>query len=171
MSALHHAAGRRGVSLAELLVTMSCASIVVAGATALLHRTLSLETSSRRVLQRERAALALARQFRADVHLATTVRCSQDGLEDPVVMRLETAGGRSIRYETTATGIARIEQAPADATSREDWPVGDGIAWSSIRRRDLISLLGRCAPPPTALAFEAQAARGTGLAGTTGARP
>lgn len=167
-------AARLGISLAEMLVAMTCASAVVAAATTLLHRTMTLESASRRVCERERSALTLARQFRLDVHQATKIACSDDGLAAPAVLRLETAAGATVEYETTRLGLARIERAPAATASREDWRLASGMAWSSARRGELISLVGRggeagAGPPPI---FEALAVRGRRLAAAgEGARP
>lgn len=161
---------RRGVSLAEMLVAMSCASVVVAGATALVHRTLSLEATSRRVLERERAALTLARRFRADVHEASKVRCSQDAIEEPFVLFLETAGGRSIRYESTATGIARMESDATGSVWREDWRFAGDVRWTSIRHRGLVSLVA-AVDGPSGPAFEATAAFGSRRFPVAGGRP
>ncbi len=149
--------GRRsGFSLVELLLTITASSMVMATATALLHRTLFLESSSRHVLQRERAALVLARQFRNDIHLARSVECSGDPLPDGMVLLANMPGDGVIEYRRTFSGLIREERLVAGRVAREQYACPEGTRWWAVREGRVVILRGEgdessATAPPVAI--------------------
>lgn len=134
---------RRGASLLELLATMTAASIVMATAVGLVHRSYALETRSRHAGADERTALRLARLFRADVHTAGTARCAAGA--DVAWLIVLDGPSTTVTYTATATGLARIT-APTDGPpTREDFEFSRGSSWSARCERRLVTLSGTSA--------------------------
>lgn len=145
---------RRGFTLVEMLVTMTVASVAMSTAVALLHRALRLESASRRVLERERAALVLGRQFRADIHRAREVVCAGDPLTAGVVLGATTAVG-TIDYRAVPGGLERVESR-GGRTIREAFPSPPGTRWWAVREGRVVILraeasAGATTGPPLAV--------------------
>lgn len=146
---------RRGVTLTEVLVTMTVASVAMSTAVTLVHRALRLEAASRRVLERERAALVLARQFRADIHRAGNVACAGDTLPAGVVLRATIAAGGTIDYKATPGGLVR-EESRGGRTLRETFASLPGTRWWAVREGRVVTLRAEgdadaAAGPPVAI--------------------
>lgn len=146
---------RRGITLTEVLVTMTVASVAMSTAATLVHRALRLEAASRRVLERERAALTLARQFRADVRDARAVSCAGDTLPAGVLLRAAIAAGGTIDYKTTPAGLVR-EQSSGGRTHREVFASLPGTRWWAVREGRVVTLRAEgesdaAAGPPVAI--------------------
>jgi hypothetical protein len=150
-----------------MLVTMTVASVAMSTAVTLVHRALRLEAASRRVLERERAALTLARQFRADIHRARDVACAGDALPAGVVLRATAAAAGTIDYKATPGGLVR-EESRDGRTLRETFASLPGTRWWAVREGRIVTLRADGAadaaagPPP---AVEVTAVMG----GTAGA--
>ena len=138
---------RRGISLIELLAAMTAASVVMATAVGLVHRSFSLESRSRQVLGDERTAVRLARQFRADVHAATNVRCKT---ADAVIVVIDAAD-ESVTYRHTSTGLARLVEQAAGEVSREEYRFSRPVTWNAECQERLVSLRGIAAGESTRL--------------------
>lgn len=134
-------ARRRGISLIELLAAMTAASVVMATAAGLVHRSFTFESRSRQVLGDERTAVRLARQFREDVHAATDVRCRTAGAADPAIVVIEGPHG-TVTYRATDAGLVRLVDHPAGGVSREDYRVSRPITWTADCQERLVSLRG-----------------------------
>lgn len=132
---------RRGISLIELLAAMTAASVVMATAVGLVHRSFSLESRSRQVLGDERTAVRLARQFRADVHAAVGVRGAAGQAADAVIVVIDAADG-SVTYRHTATGLGRLVEQAAGEVSREEYRFSRPVTWSAECQERLVSLRG-----------------------------
>lgn len=150
---------RRGITLTEVLVTMTVASVAMSTAATLVHRALRLEAASRRVLERERAALTLARQFRADVRdaraVSCAVSCAGDTLPAGVLLRAAIAAGGTIDYKTTPAGLVR-EQSSGGRTHREVFASLPGTRWWAVREGRVVTLRAEgesdaAAGPPVAI--------------------
>lgn len=146
---------RRGITLTEVLVTMTVASVAMSTAATLVHRALRLEAASRRVLERERGALALARQFRVDVHASRAVSCAGDTLPAGVVLRAATAAGGTIDFKTTPAGLVR-EESRGGRTHREVFASPPGTRWWAVREGRVVTLRAEgeadaAAGPPVAI--------------------
>lgn len=59
---------RRGVSLIELLVVMSAATVILTLSTGLIHRIMHAQSKARGLAEIERTTLRLGNRFRRDVH-------------------------------------------------------------------------------------------------------
>jgi len=161
---------RRGITLTEVLVTMTVASVAMSTAATLVHRALRLEAASRRVLERERAALALARQFRADVRDARAVSCAGDTLPAGVVLRAATAAGGTIDFKTTPAGLVR-EELRGGRTHREVFASPPGTRWWAVREGRVVTLRAEgdadaAAGPPVAIEVAAVVGGADGVEAT-----
>jgi hypothetical protein len=118
----NHVSYRRGATLAELMVAMAFASVVMLGVTKLL---LMLSTTERTTRQRHESALVLDRllaQFQEDVHAA--VRRLDEGkpradANAPALARLQLPTGQVVEYRNTAGVVERIVRHEAQVIARE----------------------------------------------------
>ena len=141
----HHVSPRprRGASLFELMAAMSAASVVLATSTALVHRTFFIESRSRAVVADERVALRLARQFRTDVHEASTVAVCRDDSDAPLVDIADGEG--SVRYRVTESGLLRVAMSGTAEACREPFSFSRPVTWTVRREGLLIMLSGSAA--------------------------
>ena len=133
MKRFHHPLHRRGMTLVEVLLTITASTMVVGVAGGLLHRALRLEAASRGALQGERTALVLARQVRADIRAARTVACTADGLPADVVLRVQPAGEAAIVYRAVRGGLVREQAIPANRIAREAFSFPAAVRFESVR--------------------------------------
>ena len=134
--------GRRGVTLVELLLTITATTVIMGVAGSLLHRSLRLEAASRGVMQAERTALVLARRFREDVRTARGVACTADGLPEGVVLRMQPAEEGEIVYRAVAGGLVREEALPAGRVAREAFAFPAAVRFQSAREAGVVTLTG-----------------------------
>jgi hypothetical protein len=142
MKRFHHPLHRRGMTLVEVLLTITASTMVVGVAGGLLHRALRLEAASRGALQGERTALVLARQVRADIRAARTVACTADGLPADVVLRVQPAGEAAIVYRAVRGGLVREQAIPANRIAREAFSFPAAVRFESVRGDGVVSLVG-----------------------------
>jgi hypothetical protein len=165
---------RRGASLFELMAAMSAASVVIATSAALVHRTFTIESRSRAVVADERAALRLARQFRADVHEATSITCPGSDADAPLI-EITGIEGRVV-YRTAGSGLVRVVTSGTAEVARESFPISRPVAWHATHDGRLVTLSGSAAAdatPRPRLALEIAAAAGSNALGpaATGGAP
>lgn len=141
---------RRGISLIELLAAMTAASVVMATAVGLVHRSFSLESRSRQVLGDERTAVRLARQFRADVHAAVGVRCAAAPAADAVIVMIDAPDG-PVTYRHSSTGLVRLVGQAAGEVGREEFRFWRPVIWTAECQERLVSLRGIAAGGSTRL--------------------
>ena len=142
MNRLRRPHDRRGMTLVEVLLTITATTMIMGVAGSLLHRALRLESASRGALQAERTALVLARRFREDVRTARAVACTADDLPAGVVLRLQPAGEGEIVYRTIAGGLVREEMLPAGRVAREAFAFPAAVRFQSAREAGVVSLTG-----------------------------
>lgn len=142
MKRLHHPLHRRGMTLVEVLLTITASTMVVGVAGGLLHRGLRLEAASRETLHGERTALVLARQFRADIRAARTVACTADGLPADVVLRVQPAGEGAIVYRAARGGLVREQPLPTNRMAREAFSFPAAVRFESVRGDGVVTLAG-----------------------------
>lgn len=123
---------RRGVSLVELLVVLSTWSILITISATLLHRVMQSHTESRQFAQHQRTATALSRQFRADIHAATTAETDEEGF----LVTLEMTDGSQIDYVTTQTGVMRYHTRTSRSDQTETYPFPKLTAWQVNLKSD-----------------------------------
>ena len=112
--------GRRGVSLAELLLTMSACTVILTMSAGLIHRALHAQSRSRGYIDDERNALRLGEAFRRDVHSATGVEIASDNEAKSILVTLQFAEGQTIAYRQGETGrVERTLQVGGNVKSRE----------------------------------------------------
>ena len=156
---------RRGASLFELMAAMSAATVVIATAAALVHRTFTIESRSRAVVADERAALRLARQFRADVHEATSISCPGSDADAPLI-EITGIEGRVV-YRTTGSGLVRLATSGTAEAARESFSFSRPVTWHAAADGGLVTLSGTAAAdvtPRPRLGLEIVAAAGPNTA-------
>jgi len=112
---------RRGVSLTELLVLMSACSMILTTSAALLHRAMRTQSQARSFYDVERSSARLARQFRDDVHQASSATTAGAELDENVLARLQRADGRTVEYRHDGTTVLRVLSRSEGNASREEF--------------------------------------------------
>jgi len=107
MNSLNRSTSRCGVSLIELIVVMSAASVILSLSAGLIHRVMHAETAARSLVNIERTSLRLATILRRDANAATTAITDTAQLADGVFLRLESSAGSSIEYRREGQIIHR----------------------------------------------------------------
>jgi hypothetical protein len=105
----------------ELLVVMSACSVILTMSASLIHRAMRTQSESRAFYDAQRSALRLARQFRDDVHHATTASLNRGELGENVVLRLQFAGERTAEYGHADSEVLRNLSRRGGAISREEF--------------------------------------------------
>ena len=103
---------RHGITMIEVVVTMTVGSTLMVLAIGLVHQTLSLSTASRQRDDHLRSLNLLSRQFRVDVHRATDCTVpSPDQLQlempDETVVTFQAESNRVTRTQPTSDGRTR----------------------------------------------------------------
>lgn len=112
---------RRGVSLIELLMTMSACTVVLTLTGVLLQRAMRVQIESRAAASAERNALRLAAQFRGDVHEAKSVAANASAGGGEAFLRLELDGGRNVEYSRHENVLQRVESGGDKPAWREEF--------------------------------------------------
>ena len=123
-------ARHRGVTLVEMLVVVTAASVLLGLVTVVLHTTFRAERKLRDQLALHRTIDRLARQFRADVHAAGSQRQADEGQR----LILNLPGQQAAEYRITDTRIIRTLQQNAHVRHREAYALPTGVTaqWESI---------------------------------------
>jgi hypothetical protein len=147
------------------MAAMSAATVVITTAAALVHRTFTIESRSRAVVADERAALRLARQFRADVHEATSISCPGSDADAPLI-EITGIEGRVV-YRTTGSGLVRLATSGTAEAARESFSFSRPVTWHAAADGGLVTLSGTAAAdvtPRPRLGLEIVAAAGPNTA-------
>jgi hypothetical protein len=123
-------ARRRGASLAELLVVMSAASIILTMSAVLTHRIMHTQSKARAVVDVERTSLRLANALRGDIHLATDATVADAARRDGTFLQLTLPESQRIEYRREGAVISRILLAGERVVSRDAFAFPDGIELS-----------------------------------------
>lgn len=120
---------RRGISLAELLLTMSACTVVLTTSATLIHRMMHTQSRTRSFCDSQRSALRLADSFRRDVHAARSVAIGGAGQDGGQLMVLEMSGGQSVEYRQDGGRIDRLQQSDDSVTARDffEFPPGSQV--------------------------------------------
>jgi len=102
---------RRGVSLVELLLTMSACTVILTMSAALIHRVMHTQSKMRAFHDPERSALRLSNAFRRDVHRALGAETNDAELQDNVFLRLQLPEGETIEYRQLQGKVTRVQAA------------------------------------------------------------
>ena len=110
---------RRGVSLAELLLTMSACTVILTMSAGLIHRAMHTQSRSRSFFDSERSAMRLGESFRRDVHAADDAVIVNADQGEGVFLRLQLPGSQLVEYRQAAGRVERILQVGSSVKSRE----------------------------------------------------
>jgi hypothetical protein len=109
---------RRGVSLVELLLTMSACTVILTMSAALTHRVMHTQSRMRAFHDTERSALRLASAFRRDVHQAASA-VTNDGELAGNFLRLQLPEGETIEYRHEQGSVTRVHKQSSNLTAHE----------------------------------------------------
>lgn len=112
---------RCGVSLVELLVVMSAATVILTLSTGLIHRLMHAQSKARALADVERTTLRLGNDFRRDVHQALRAMTDKSGLASGGFIRLENVDGSQIEYHAENTTIRRVQLLSGGVVAREEY--------------------------------------------------
>ncbi len=110
---------RRGISLVELMLTLSACCVIVTMSAALIHRAMHAQSKSRRFFDGERNAQRLGESFRRDVHAATSAATGAEAGGGDVFVRLEMSGGQTVEYRQAAGRVERTWHVDGSIRARE----------------------------------------------------
>ena len=144
----HCAAARRpGVSLVELLVVMSMATVILTTSATLIHRIMRVQSKAYAFFDVQRSALRLTSQFRRDVHQATDASIRGEGVE--ALLTLPSAGNQRVQYRLADGNVLRVLSIKGDAVSQEVFSFPADTEWTLQKRADPRRLvLALAARPP-----------------------
>jgi hypothetical protein len=107
---------RRGISLVELMVTMSACVVILTMSVTLIHRAMHAQSKSRLFFDVERSSRRLGDSFRRDVQSA---RSAEVGDEAGLLLRLEFASGQSVEYRQADGRVERLLHEGGGVRARE----------------------------------------------------
>ena len=99
---------RRGISLLELLLTMSACTVILTTSAALIHRAMHTQSRARAFCDGERSALRLGESLRRDVHAAREATIGDAAGDNGPLVSLKLAEGRTVEYRQAAGRVERI---------------------------------------------------------------
>jgi prepilin-type N-terminal cleavage/methylation domain-containing protein len=121
MKQILSASPRAGVSLIELIVVMSAASIILSLSAGLIHRAMHAETRARNLAAVERTSLRLSAAVRRDIHSAVTAATDSTQLADGIFLRLDTSTAQRIEYRRDGRAIHRLQFEHDAVVAREQF--------------------------------------------------
>jgi hypothetical protein len=102
-------AARAGISLTELLVVMTIASVLIGVTGTMIHRLLAADHEATRAARFATSVARLSRAFRADVHAARAIELPAPNEAQPAIVVATLADGHQVRYELDAHLATRVE--------------------------------------------------------------
>ncbi len=127
---------RRAVSLIELVVMMSAATVIIFLTSVLLHRVMHIQSRAWAQMATERSALRISSQFRHDVHAATSMTLGDEAEKEKVLVRLERMDGRSIVYSRSGDSLLRRESGGDKPEWREEYRLPPGIELELVEHEE-----------------------------------
>jgi prepilin-type N-terminal cleavage/methylation domain-containing protein len=113
---------RSGVSLTELLVVISVASVLVGVAGMTIHRLLAAEQEVTRAARFSASMTRLSRSFRADLHAARSAELTAAAAGQPEALVATLDPGHVVRYEFDGHTATRLETNEGVPVRRESFP-------------------------------------------------
>jgi hypothetical protein len=110
---------RRGISLLELMLTLSACIVILTMSAGLIHRAMHAQTKARLFFDVERSACRLGDSFRRDVHAAKSAAVGKSADGKGVLLRLQLAGDQSVEYHQTAGRVERLWHVDGNVRARE----------------------------------------------------
>ncbi len=111
--------GRRGISLVELMLTLSACTVILTMSAGLIHRAMHAQSKSRLFFDGQRSAVRLSDSFRRDVHDANSAATGDEAGGGDVFLRLQLAGGQSVEYRQAAGRVERLWHVDGGLRARE----------------------------------------------------
>lgn len=131
-----------GVSLPELMLLMSLATVVLTMSAQLIQRFYRAHGRATEFYNLERSQRRLARQFRSDVHAARTASLP-DGADRPL-LSLQGESGDEVAYQFTRRKLLRTARRNGQVTARDEYGYPAGTDWRVLEldnpRRLLLEL-------------------------------
>ena len=118
---------RRGMSLVELLVVMSAATVILTMSAELIHRIMIANSKARSFADVERISMRLANTFRRDIHEANDASFGDSAGTDGVLLRLAIQGNQTIEYRREQATVVRILLDTGKPVSRDEFALPPGI--------------------------------------------
>lgn len=112
---------RHGISLIELLVTMSACTVILTMSAMLIHRIMHVQSRSQKFLHVERHAFRLSQSLRADGQRPAKLSTPPLPLAANALLRWEPLHGQAIEYRATAGNIQRVVLEGERVVAREDF--------------------------------------------------
>ena len=110
---------RRGVSLVELMLTLSACTVILTMSAGLIHRALHAQSKARLFFDTQRSATRLGENFRRDIHDAQSAAMEGEAESGNALLRLKLAGGQVIEYRQEAGRVERLWLVDDAVRSRE----------------------------------------------------
>jgi hypothetical protein len=108
-------AKRRGISLVELMLTLSACCVILTLSTGLIHRAMHAQSKARLFFDGERSASRLGHAFRQDVYDAKTGAKGEGDL----LLRLEMPSGQAVLYRQSSGRVERTVNDGESVRARE----------------------------------------------------
>ena len=117
MSSRRTSKSRRGISLAELLLVLTTATVLIGLSAKLIHRIMHAHSKAVAFQQGEQTAMRLASQFRRDAHAADAVAIGAG--PDEGVVTLTDSHERRVEYRLSARSVIRTSVVGEKGLARE----------------------------------------------------
>jgi type II secretory pathway pseudopilin PulG len=118
---------RSAFSLVELITALGGVTLLLSLTAVLLTRAMRSQTETRRFFDAQRHALALNRQYRDDVHQARSAELDQAKLDAGELVRLTQENNKTVTYQKTDRGVARVLSRDGRPAAREEYDLGGAI--------------------------------------------
>ncbi len=142
-----HRAARQGVSLVELLIVMSAATVILTISAALVHRIMLAHSKARAFVDVERTSLRLANAFRSDVHQSISATATDKPLAGTAFLQLELPAGQRLEYRREDGTISRVLFDGERTVSREAFSLTPGIELAITKDSPSLIALSISSPP------------------------
>ncbi len=118
---------RAGVSLIEIVIAMTVASVILSGGIGVIHMLLDIDRSSRHALELTTTVSRLSFVFRRDVHAAKQVQASANDDDGPTRLRLQQPNGQSVTYEVHANRLVRTQRDDTERGHQDEFIFPSGF--------------------------------------------
>jgi len=142
-------AKRRGISLVELILTLSACCAILTLSAQLIHRAMHAQTKARRFADGERSAWRLGQAFRRDIHAANRATPGDEDDGD-LLVRLTLQNGMDVEYHSAAGRVERLLLAKGTVQSRETYLFPAEVTITVTQLEPRVFALAVESPVPTA---------------------